>query len=161
SLEQKKAFQVTDGMSDSRYPTFDRNGKYVYFTASTDMGLSAVGFDMSSNEHPVTRSAYVVVLDKDLPSPLAPESDDERIDKQKPKADAEKNKDDKNRNDKNKDAKAKEKPVTVKIDAEGIGQRILALPVPARNYVWMLAGKSGILFLGEAPLVVRENDFEN
>ena len=86
SIDQKKAFQVTDGMSDTRYPIFDRNGKYLYFTASTDVGLSAVGFDMSSNEHPITRSAYVVVLDKNLPSPLAPESDDERIGQGKPAA---------------------------------------------------------------------------
>ena len=157
SIEKKKAFQVTDGMSDARYPIFDRNGKYLYFTASTDMGLSAVGFDMSSNEHPVTRSAYVVVLDKDVPSPLAPESDDERINQEKPiGADADKAKD-----DKSKDDKAKEKPVAVKIDADGIGQRILALPVPARNYVNMLRGKTGVLFLAEAPLVVRETDFEN
>jgi tricorn protease len=152
SLEQKKAFQVTDGMSDARYPVFDRDGKYLYFTASTDVGLSAVGLDMSSDEHPITRSAYVVVLDKDLPSPLAPESDDEKGTQEKT-ADAD--------HDKNKEDKAKEKPVVVKIDADGIGQRILALPIPARNYVNMLAGKSGVLFLSEAPLVVRESDFGN
>src|SRR4051794_7741252 len=152
SIEQKKAFQVTDGLSDARFPVFDRNGKYLYFTASTDVGLSAVGFDMSSNEHPTTRSAYVVVLDKDLPSPLAPESDDEKSGQDKSAGpDAEKSKDE----------KAKEKPVVVKIDAEGIGQRILALPIPARNYLNMRAGKTGVLFLAEAPLVVRESDFEN
>jgi tricorn protease len=152
SVEQKKAFQVTDGMSDARYPVFDRNGKYLYFTASTDVGLSAVDFDMSSNEHPITRSAYVVVLDKELASPLAPESDDERIGKDKSAAvDADKRKDD----------KTTEKPVTVKIDPDEIGQRILALPVPARNYVNMLPGKTGVLFLAEAPLVVRESEFEN
>ncbi len=152
SIEQKKAFQVTDGLSDARFPIFDRNGKYLYFTASTDVGLSAVGFDMSSNEHPTTRSAYVVVLDKDLPSPLAPESDDEKSGQDKSAGpDAEKSKDE----------KAKEKPVVVKIDAEGIGQRILALPIPARNYLNMRAGKTGVLFLAEAPLVVRESDFEN
>ena len=157
SLDQKKVFQVTDGMSDARYPIFDRNGKYLYFTASTDVGLSAVGFDMSSNEHPITRSAYVVVLDKNLPSPLAPESDDERIGQGKSAAaDADKSKDDKSKDDKSKDT-----PVTVKVDADGIGQRILALPVPARNYVNMLPGKTGVLFLAEAPLVVRESDFDN
>ena len=53
SLAQGKAFQVTDGMSDALYPVFDRNGKYLYFTASTDVGLTAQGLDMSSNEHPV------------------------------------------------------------------------------------------------------------
>jgi tricorn protease len=151
STDQKKAFQVTDGMSDARFPMFDRNGKYLYFTASTDMGLSAVGFDMSSNEHPITSSAYVVVLDRELPSPLAPESDDEKAAKEKSAPDAEKSKDD----------KTTEKPVVVKIDPDGIGQRILALPVPGRHYVNMLPGKTGVVFLAEAPLVVREGDSEN
>ena len=39
-------------------------------------------------------------------------------------------------------------------------QRFL-LPVPARNYVKMIAGKSGVLFLSEAPLVIRESDSDN
>ena len=72
-------------------------------------------------------------------------------------ADADKNKDDKSKDDKIE----RDTPVTVKVDADGIGQRILALPVPARNYVSMLPGKTGVLFLAEAPLVVRESDFEN
>jgi tricorn protease len=150
SVDQKKPFQVTDGMSDARYPVFDRNGKYLYFTASTDVGLSAVGFDMSSNEHPVTRSAYVVVLDKDLPSPLAPESDEEKSKETKETKETKEAKETKD-----------SPPVTVKIDPEGIGQRILALPVPARNYADMHPGKSGVVFLSEAPLIVRESDFEN
>jgi tricorn protease len=79
SLDQGKAFQITDGMSDALYPAFDKNGKYLYFTASTDVGLSTAGLDMSSEEHRVSRSAYVAVLSKDLPSPLAPESDEEKI----------------------------------------------------------------------------------
>ncbi len=156
SIDQKKAFQVTDGMSDTRYPIFDRNGKYLYFTASTDVGLSAVGFDMSSNEHPITRSAYVVVLDKNLPSPLAPESDDERIGQGKPLPTRTRT-----RTTRARTTRSKDKPVTVKVDADGIGQRILALPVPARNYTNMLPGKTGMLYLTEAPLVVRESDFEN
>jgi tricorn protease len=77
SLEQGKSHQITDGMSDALYPSFDKNGTYLYFTASTDVGLSTSGLDMSSDEHRVSRSAYVAVLNKDLPSPLAPESDEE------------------------------------------------------------------------------------
>jgi len=78
SLETHKATQVTDGMSDALYPNFDKSGKYLFFTASTDMGLTTGWLDMTSEAHPVTRSAYVTVLRKDLPSPLAPESDDEK-----------------------------------------------------------------------------------
>ena len=186
SLEQAKAFQITDGMSDALYPAFDKNGKYLYFTASTDTALSTAGLDMSSDEHRVSRSAYVAVLSKDLPSPLAPESDEEKIgadkdkdkdkdkekDKDKDKAgdkaaadqDAHKDsKDDKDK-DKDKDKKDKEKkeePVVVKIDIEGISQRILALPIPAKNYTNMLSGKSGILFLEEAASALSEEDQRN
>src|SRR5579872_1355849 len=31
SLASGKSFQITDGMSDTRYPNFDANGKYLYF----------------------------------------------------------------------------------------------------------------------------------
>ena len=49
----------------------------------------------------------------------------------------------------------------VKIDIDGIGQRILSLPIPARNYVNLQAGKSGILFLSEGPQVITEDDQAN
>jgi tricorn protease len=180
SLDQGKAFQITDGMSDALYPSFDKNGKYLYFTASTDVALSTAGLDMSSDEHRVSRSAYVAVLSKDLPSPLAPESDEEKIgagdkgkpsDKEKDKgkasdksaADKDANKDGKDDKDKDKDKdkEKKEEPVVVKIDLDGISQRILALPIPAKNYVNMLSGKSGVLFLSEGPMVVTEEDQQN
>ena len=43
-----------------------------------------------------------------------------------------------------KQAEQAEKPSPTKIDLDGIGQRILALPLPARNYVGLQAGKAGI-----------------
>jgi len=172
SLDQGKAFQLTDGMSDALFPAFDKNGKYLYFTASTDLGPAAVGFDMSSDNRRITRTVYVIVLAKDQASPLAPESDEEKgkdekkDDKDKDKdKDSAKDKDSKKSDDaKNKDAdkdkkdadkeKKKEEPVVVKIDLDGISQRILALPVPAKNYVNLLPGKSGNLFVSEGPVVI-------
>ena len=65
-------------MSDAEFAVFDKNGKYLYFTASTNIGPTTGWLDMSSFGHDVTRSVYVVVLRKDLPSPLAPESDEEK-----------------------------------------------------------------------------------
>jgi len=158
-------------MSDALYPCFDKNGKYLYFTASTNVALSTAGLDMSSDEHRVSRSVYVAVLSKDEKSPLAPESDEEKPkDEKKPDQDKDKATDqtkekrkgqsktddkaaadkDKSKDDKD---KKKEEPVVVKIDIDGIGQRILALPIPARNYLNMFPGKTGILFLSEGPTV--------
>ncbi len=179
SLESATAKQLTDGMSDALYPAFDRNGKHLYFTASTDMGLTAGWLDMSSEAHPVTRSVYVVVLAKDLPSPLAPESDEEKDEdaaKDKDKdaakkpdsepaaktadaaADAKpaetKVADAKDATDKKPaadDSKKKKDAVKVTIDWEGINQRILALPVPAKNYLRLVAGKEGVVYLLEGP----------
>ena len=171
SLVSGKSFQVTDGMSDARHPAFDNNGKYLYFLASTDVGLSADWLDMSSINRPVTSSAYVVVLRNDLPSPLAPESDEEKVtgeqkkDQDEPLSAAEHKKkkagDGAEAGEDQDNGNKKEEPVAVRVDMENIGQRILALPIPARNYVDLETSKSGQLFLLEAPPVQSEEDSEN
>ena len=148
SLESGQTRQVTDGMSDARFPAFDKNGEHLYFTASTDVGPS-VGSGMSIINRPVTRAAYVAVLNQESPSPLAPESDDE---KEKSEADKEKKEGEK---DKDKKDGAKE---PVKVNLEDLDQRILALPVPARNYVGLLPAKAGSFLLIEAPAVPGSDD---
>jgi tricorn protease len=142
SLEAAKTTQITDGLSDARFANFDKNGKHLYFTASTDAGPTTGWLDMSSFNHPVSRSAYVVVLRKDLPSPIAPESDEEKIQEDK--------KGEKNPSDA-KSAPDTSKKEDVTIDFDNIGQRILALPIPARDYAGMTTGKSGTLYLLETP----------
>ena len=155
SLETAKASQVTDGMSDARFPVFDKSGKYLFFAASTDVGLTPGWLNMASMDRPVTRSVYVAVLKKDLPSPLAPESDDEKPKEEEKKADAPKADAKKAGGEKDKAAE-KEKPKEpekVVIDLDGIGQRILALPIPAKNYIALDAGKEGVLFILEGSQV--------
>ena len=51
--------QVTDGMSDALYPVFDKNGKYLYFTASTDIALATAASICRATSAAVTRSVYV------------------------------------------------------------------------------------------------------
>lgn len=166
SMETHKFTQVTDGMSDATSPAFDLNGKYLYFLASTDDGPSQAGIDLSSLDRGQSSAAYVVVLAKDGASPIPPESDDEKI-KDEKKADDQAAKDEdgkdqgsKDQNkaksgDKSKAAKdekkddEKDKPVTVTVDLAGIGNRILSLPIPARNYGSLSAGKAGVLYLNE------------
>jgi tricorn protease len=163
SLETGKTTQITDGMSDALFPDFDKNGKYLYFTASTDIGLAAAD-DMSSLNRPVTRSVYVVVLKKGVESPLAPESDEEKAEKKTDADTAKESSGDKTTADKPKGSvedkekeKDKEKPKEtpkVEIDFEKISQRILAMPIPARNYGGLNAGKEGEILLQEGPPVI-------
>ena len=139
---------VTDGMSDATSPAFDSSGKYLWFLASTDVGHTAGWLDMSSIGRTVSRSAYVAVLRKDLPSPLAPESDEEKTPeaKEKEKADGKAKADEKEKAKADDAAKAKA-PEPVRIDFDGFSQRILAVPVPAANYGQLVAGKEGVVFL--------------
>jgi tricorn protease len=163
SLDTQKATQITDGMSDVGSLAFDRNGKYLYFTASTNAGPSVAGFDLSSLDRAISSNAYVVVLSKDLPSPLPPESDDEKAkEENKPAADDEKKPDEKAASEKKdetagkeKEKKEEKKPTVVKVDFDGIDQRILALPIPARNYIDLQAGKEGVLYLAEGSSVAN------
>jgi tricorn protease len=177
SMETHKSTQVTDGMSDASSPVFDPNGKYLYFLASTDNGPSRAGIDLSSLDRAQTNAAYVVVLAADGASPVPPQSDDEKIKdetkkdtdkKDADKKDADKKgadkkdeaakdagKDMKDGEKKDADKKDADKPVVVKVDLEKIGDRILALPIPARNYHWIAVGKTGVLYMGEGTPVGR------
>jgi tricorn protease len=132
SLESGQSTQITDGMSDARYPSFDREGQYFYFTASTNYGPGAHPLDMTSDEHQITRSVYALVLSADVVSPLTKESDEEKPSAPKPESKI--------------DATAS-KPV--RVDLTGIQQRIIALPVPARDYVSLESGRTGVVYLLE------------
>ncbi|MFZ1085358.1 MAG: PDZ domain-containing protein [Terracidiphilus sp.] len=188
SMETHKSTQVTDGMSDASSPVFDQNGRYLYFLASTDDGPSNAGIDLSSLDRAQTTAAYVVVLPKYGSSPVPPESDDEKIkdeankddakdadkkDSDKDKKDSEKKDADKKTDkkdsgaaDKEKDKETgkdpgkddKDKPVEVKVELEKIGDRILALPIPPRNYRGISTGKAGVLYLIEGSPVGRSSN---
>jgi tricorn protease len=210
SLADRSVHQVTDGMSDAASPRFDRNGKYLYFTANTQRALSATWIDMSGFNHPSSSNVYAAVLRKDVPSPVAPESDDEEApkgadsgskDKEAAKAGsvtptpspaapatpvaapapakvptpavtpapaAEKKavaKEEKPTAAEKAPAEAKkgdEKPKIepVKIDFDGIDQRIVAMPMPAANYVDLQAGKEGVLYFAVAPMVENPDAHE-
>lgn len=128
NVETGQSLQLTDGMADAITPVWDANGKYLYFLASTNYGLNSGWLDMSSYERPITRALYVIVLSKDEASPVAPRSDEEK----------EKAKEDK-----------KEGTPLVKIDMDGIANRILPVNVPLRNYATLMNGPEGYVFYAE------------
>jgi tricorn protease len=152
SVDERQSRQVTDGRSDSFSPRFDRSGKYLFFVASTSAGLSPGWLDMTSMARSLTSSVYAAVLRKELPSPVAPESDEEG---------AHANADDKKAQEKKADDKAEppKPPEPVKIDFEGLDQRIVALPIDRLNYAALEAGAEGILFLIANPTVLTDEDY--
>src|SRR5262249_10832247 len=126
SLEQAKSLQLTDGLSDARFPAFDQKGQYLYFTASTDVGPTTGWLDLSSFNRPTTRNAYLIVLRKDLPSPLAPESDEEKAaDDAKPDADKAAKAEEKTEQESAEEkAKAQDARAAKSVKSEGLNVRI-------------------------------------
>ncbi|MEI6264017.1 MAG: PDZ domain-containing protein [Sphingobacteriia bacterium] len=140
NVETAQRVQVTNALSDAITPQWDESGKYLYFLSSTDYGLASGWLDMSSYNYPVNRNLYVVVLSKDTPSPLEPRSDEEPVklsdtSKTIPKTVSVSNK--------------------VKIDMDGLEQRIVSIPIPARNYAGLAAGPEGTVFYLET--IANEN----
>ncbi|HEV2489667.1 MAG TPA: PDZ domain-containing protein, partial [Candidatus Acidoferrales bacterium] len=90
---------------------------------------------------------YVAVLAKELPSPLAPESDEEKA-AEAGKKSAEGGA---GGGDAAGDKAKKDETPKVTIDFENMSQRILSLPIPQRDYQGLAAGKTGELFVAELP----------
>ncbi len=119
SLETGKSYQISDSRYDTASPAFDANGKYLYFTASANAGTRrAFGMSAFAFRTLVTRNIMAVTLGKDGQSPIvAPPSETGKIE---------------------------DGPVVV--DPEGIADRAVRLPLPARDYVEIAAGRAGVLF---------------
>ena len=166
NVETGESKQITDGLADSVWPTWDASGKYLWFLASTDFGLRSQWLDMTSYNHTTNFGLYFAVLRKSDPSPLLPESDEDRgvgtgSRRLPPGACAE-------------DAggaggggggapgaaggesggaggqRGPRGPVTVQIDFDGLEKRIISVPgVPERQYLDLQAGVDGQVFYME------------
>lgn len=129
---------ISDGMSEVSEPTFDRSGKYLYFLASTDAGPVKHWFAMSNNDMEMSNQVYMAVLRDDDPNPLAKSSDEEPAKSSETKAD--KKESDSDKSESKDDSR-------VRIDFEGLDQRIIALPLPTARYSNLEAGPEGTILV--------------
>jgi tricorn protease len=158
-LASHQAHQATDGLSDATDACWSKDGKFLFFSASSNYGLNIGWLDMSSFERPVNRSLYVMVLNKDEPSPLAPQSDEEEEmepgeeKKTEPGEDPTTQADAEAKAEESESVASKKKtPIpAVKIDLESIDQRILALPLPEREYSRLRAIEGKLFYLELSP----------
>ncbi len=132
-----KSFEVTDGWFSSDEPTFSRNGKYLIFTSDRtfDPIYSSVEWNFAYQN---MSKLYLVTLAKETPSPFAPSNDEVKIETPKETKETPASEKDKKGKKSEKTESSPEPAVKpVKIDPEGIQQRILEIPVEAGNY-WNL-----------------------
>jgi len=170
ALAERKPTAITSGMFNSYAAQFDPEGKYLYYLSDRDFNevLGNIDFEFAN---PKTTRVYIVTLKKDEPSPLGVQSDETEVKKsepapmafeqnaandQKPKAGkkdeakAGEKKDQDQGKDKDTEKKEDKKPVEVKIDLDGIQDRVIALPIdPA--VIRAFAVTKGFLYYSTLP----------
>jgi tricorn protease len=167
-----KLHQVTTGYLSDSQPTFDPEGKYLFYASDREFDPVYGSFD-NSWTYPNPTKLVAVPLRRDVKSPLAARNDDENpaLDtskkdepkKDEPKKDEPKKPEDSKAGDTRPDAarsdekKADEKktdekkpeekkPENVEIDIDGFEARAIVLPPKAGNYGDLQAVKGKLLY---------------
>lgn len=158
NVKTKTRRALTNPFADAFSPAWDRDGKHLYFLASTEVALGSGWANTSSQMANPEYEAYVINLRKADQSPFKPKSDEEEAKpaaaEEKPAQDATakkepEKKDDKNKKDTAATANPKEKKLEVAIDFDNLDRRTIPLGMPKRNYNMMVAGPEGSVFVGE------------
>ncbi|HWM26246.1 MAG TPA: S41 family peptidase [Chthoniobacterales bacterium] len=175
STADKKTTAVTDDWYSAENPTFSDDGKYLMLTSSRDF-RPLFGQTDFSNVYRDLERVYLVTLARETESPLGPRSDEvgKKKDKDKDgdkkeadkkdtgdkKADDKKTDDKKGGDDKDKEKDAK-KPVVVKVDLEGIQDRLVALDIPPGNYTNLRLVDNRIFYLRRTVADDQAGDDDN
>lgn len=128
SLESGRSTAVTDGWYASSFPTFSGDGKYLFFVSARDFNPTYGNTEFNHIYRDMSR-LYFVTLAKGTPNPLRPKLDDEPEPKKEDKKD-----------------EKKDAPPEVKVDLDGIGKRVVALPGPAANYTGLQAAGNALYY---------------
>jgi tricorn protease len=123
SLNTGETHEVTEGWYSSASPAFSSDGKYLFFISNRDFNPIYSWTEWNHAYQDMER-IYLVTLAKEVESPFKPKSDEVDIKKEEPESE---------KSEKKKKEKKKEK-VVVKVDVNGLKDRIVGLPIKASNY---------------------------
>ena len=154
-METKKDVIVTNTMYDCYFPTWDPEGKYLYFLGETNFN------PMMNNYHSQflyynPDKLYMMILAADTKSPFAP---DEELLTPKPEEDEGEEEGEKEEEEGEEGEEEEEEEIEVKIDWEGLNDRVVEIPVDAGYFYYLRAAK-GMLYYISNQLVGYNPDGE-
>ena len=144
SLASKQQTAVTDSWYGSGEPVFSDDGKYLILSSARDF-KTTFGDEEFANIYRDMERVYLVTLSKETENPLGPKSDEvgkaeQKREKEKAKEAEEKKPEAKPtatagaKKPEEKKPEIAKKPVVVKVDTEGIQNRIVGLEITPGNY---------------------------
>ena len=149
NIAERKEYPVTDRWYDSNSPAFSSDGKYLIFASARDFNpiYSSIEWNFAYRD---MEGIYLVMLAKDTPSPFLLKDDQVMAGSQpadSPKGDAKKGG----------KSKAHADASAVRIDIDGIADRIVKVPVGTGSYGNFICDGSHLWYSGRGS--VRMFDF--
>ncbi|MCK9423994.1 MAG: PDZ domain-containing protein, partial [Bacteroidales bacterium] len=143
---------VTSSWYDCGNPAFSSDGKYLFFTSNRDFNPTYSWTEWNHVYTDMTK-VYFLTLAKSIPNPFAPENDEVAVKKDEKAAGDEKGevkkdgkKDEKKVGDSKKNGEEK-KDIAVKVDLDGILNRIVVLPIDAGTYYGLNAIGENVYYI--------------
>ncbi|GBC79297.1 Tricorn protease [bacterium HR09] len=142
SLPEKKLHRVTDELFDEWEPVWDPEGNYLYFLSDREFTpqISQIEWNFAGNR---MTKVYALVLKKDGKHPFPPESDEVKVEGGKANNQAEGNQE---KEGEKRGEKGEKKLPVVAVDFEGLGQRVVPVPLAGENYDGLSAVKGFLLY---------------
>ncbi len=132
SLERKASTQVTADGFDAGEPIFDPDGTALYLLADRDVAPTLGRLERSYTVNKMTRP-HAITLRAELPSPFAPRSDEVKP--------ADPREEKKEGGGKDEGRTPRRPAVPLRVDLDGIQQRIVPFPVQPGNYQGLALAK--------------------
>ncbi len=124
SLDGKETHCVSNGLFNDFHPVFSRDGKRLFFVSNRRFDPVFCDFEWEM-VYKKSSGIYCLALGKDVEPLLPPRSDDEIAERPAEEKDE----------------------VSVRIDFDGIADRIEHLPLPPGNYRFLAAGEKALFYL--------------
>jgi tricorn protease len=150
SAADSKLNRITDTDFNEYNPVWDTEGNYLYYLSERQFApqISTVEWNFATN---CETSIFALALRKDLKQPFPPESDEVTI--------GEKIEDEKEKDNKNKNQKEEEKEY-IKIDFDGLAERVNSAPIEPNNIVRFSVTKDNLIYMTSGAKFYGRDSYE-
>ncbi|MBN1155478.1 PD40 domain-containing protein [candidate division KSB1 bacterium] len=140
SVSDKKLRKITEDYFESNNPAWDPNGDYLYYLSNREFApqISRLEWNYAANRN---TGIFAMALRKDVKHPFPPQSDEVSLEVKD---------DTKKEDEKKSDDKKKEEPPKkeyIKIDFDGLTERVAKVPVECDNINGLSATKEYLLYM--------------
>jgi len=138
SVADGQVHRVTGDMFETTDIAWDAEGNYLYYVSTREFAplISQTEFNYATNRG---QEIYALALRKDVKNPFPQESDEVTINKDGDKKDEKKD-------EKKEEKKEEKKKEYIKIDFDGLPDRVTRVPVGADNYFGLTVTKEHLLY---------------